>query len=59
MNFLDAKVTDDYMLVSPKFTIVMARYMSYKKVVDDNNLKGKDIVIGIRPEDLEDNLFVS
>lgn len=56
MNFLDAKVTDDYMLVSPRFTISMAD--AIKKVVDDNNLKGKDVVVGIRPEDLEDNLFV-
>jgi len=56
MNFLDVKVTDDYMLVNPKFTIATAP--NIKKVIDDNNLKGKDIVIGTRPEDLEDNLFV-
>lgn len=56
MNFLDAKVTDDYKLVNPKFTIAAAA--NIKKVIDDNNLKGKDIVIGIRPEDLEDTLFI-
>jgi len=56
MNFLDAKVSDDYMLVNPKFTIAAAD--NIKKVIDDNNLKGKDIVIGIRPEDLQDIAFV-
>jgi ABC-type sugar transport systems, ATPase components len=56
MNFLDAKVSDDYELISPKFTINTAA--DIRKVIDGNNLKGKDVVIGIRPEDLEDNLFV-
>ena len=56
MNFLDAKVTDDYKFINPKFTISVAA--NIKKVIDDNNLKEKDAVIGIRPEDLEGSLFV-
>ncbi len=56
MNFLDAKVTDDYSLTNPIYTISTAA--NVRKVIDDNDLKGKDIVIGIRPEDLEDELFV-
>lgn len=56
MNFLDVTVTDSYTLKNPKFEIGTAA--NIKKVIDENSLKGKDIVVGIRPEDLEDNAFV-
>ena len=56
MNFLDAKVTDDMKLSNPKFKLDTAP--NIKKVIKDNDLTGKDIVLGIRPEDLEDESFV-
>ncbi len=56
MNFLDVKVTDDYKLKNPKFEINVSDKI--KKVVKDNNLVGQDVVLGIRPEDLEDAIFV-
>jgi multiple sugar transport system ATP-binding protein len=56
MNFLDVNITDEYTLKNPHFEINIAP--NIKKVVDANNLKNKDVVVGIRPEDLEDNSFV-
>ena len=56
MNFLDVTVTDNYTLKNPKFEIDTAE--NIKKVIRENNLIGKDIIVGIRPEDLEDNTFV-
>ena len=56
MNFLDAKVTDDMKLFNPKFKLDTAP--NIKKMIKDNDLRGKDIVLGIRPEDLEDESFV-
>ncbi|MBM3707198.1 MAG: sn-glycerol-3-phosphate ABC transporter ATP-binding protein UgpC [Actinobacteria bacterium] len=56
MNFLDATVTDDYKLANPKFKLDIAD--NVRKKVKENNLVGKEVVIGIRPEDLEDAAFV-
>jgi multiple sugar transport system ATP-binding protein len=56
MNFLDVTITDNYTLKNPKFEINTVGGL--KKVIDDNNLRGKEAVVGIRPEDLEDNEFV-
>jgi len=56
MNFLDVKISDDYTLKNPRFEIGTAQ--NVRKVIDDNNLRGKEAVVGIRPEDLEDNSFV-
>jgi len=55
-NFLDAAVTENYTLKHPKFEIGTADNL--KKVIKENNLVGKEVVLGIRPEDLEDSLFV-
>ena len=56
MNFLDVTVTDKYTLKNPRFEINTVD--NIKKVIKDNSLVGKDIVVGVRPEDLEDNAFV-
>ncbi len=56
MNFLDVEISDDYTLKNPRFEIGTAQ--NVRKVIDDNNLRGKEAVVGIRPEDLEDNSFV-
>ncbi len=56
MNFLDVVVTDRYTLKNPRFEIGTAP--NIKKIIDDNNLKGKEVIVGIRPEDLEDNAFI-
>jgi len=56
MNFLDAAITDRVTLKGGMFELNTADRI--KKVIKDNNLIGKEIVLGIRPEDLEDNNFV-
>lgn len=56
MNFLDVVITDNYTLKNPLFEIGTVENL--KKIIDANNLKGKEAVVGIRPEDLEDNEFV-
>jgi len=56
MNFLDATVTSDLKLKNEKFALDTTDRL--KKIIKENNLAGKDIVVGIRPEDLEDSTFV-
>ncbi|MCE5329120.1 sn-glycerol-3-phosphate ABC transporter ATP-binding protein UgpC [bacterium] len=56
MNFLDVTVTDKYTLKHKTFEIDTPEKV--KKVIRDNNLIGKEVVFGIRPEDLEDSAFV-
>src|SRR4030066_1718291 len=56
MNFTDVVVTDSYKIVNPKFEIEAAD--NIRKIIKDNNLFGKEFVLGIRPEDLEDSKFV-
>lgn len=56
MNFMDVTVTDDLKLVNEKFTLDTAD--NVRKIIKDNNLIGKDIIMGIRPEDLEDSNFI-
>jgi len=56
MNFLDVTITDDYKLVNPVFKLNTAD--NIRKKIKENNLIGKDAVVGIRPEDLEDEAFV-
>ncbi|GAI88772.1 unnamed protein product [marine sediment metagenome] len=56
MNFLDAVVTDRMTLKGGMFELNITDRI--KKIIKDNNLIGKEIVSGIRPEDLEDSNFV-
>jgi len=56
MNFIDVKVTSDLKLKNGNFTLDIPDHTM--KVIKENNLVGKDIVLGIRPEDLEDSAFV-
>ena len=56
MNFLDASVTKKMTLKSNLFELGTTDRT--KKIIKNNNLIGKDVVIGIRPEDLEDSSFV-
>jgi len=56
MNFLDVTVTDRLTFKSSIFELGTTDRI--KKVIKNNNLAGKEVVIGIRPEDLEDTNFV-
>lgn len=56
MNFLDAAITDRMTLKGGMFELNTTDRI--KKIIKDNNLIGKEIVSGIRPEDLEDSNFV-
>lgn len=56
MNFLDVTVTDKYTLKHKNFEIDTPEKI--KKVIDNNNIKGKEVIMGIRPENLEDSAFV-
>jgi len=56
MNFLDATITDRITLKSSMFELNTTDRV--KKIIRDNKLMGKEIVLGIRPEDLEDSSFV-
>ncbi len=56
MNFLDAAVTNQMTFKSNMFELDISDRI--KKIIEDNSLAGKEIVIGIRPEDLEDSNFV-
>jgi multiple sugar transport system ATP-binding protein len=57
MNFFDAVITDDLKIKNEKFTLDTADIV--RKMIKENNLIGKEIVIGIRPEDLDDSKFVN
>lgn len=56
MNFVDAIVTDKYTLKNKDFELDTTDKI--RKVIKENNLIGKEVVAGIRPEDLEDRAFV-
>ena len=56
MNFLDATITDQITLKSNMFELNTTDRI--KKMIKDNKLMGKEIILGIRPEDLEDSSFV-
>ena len=56
MNFVDVTVTDKLTLKNHQFEIDTPSKI--KDIIKNNNLEGKDIVMGIRPEDLEDSAFI-
>jgi multiple sugar transport system ATP-binding protein len=56
MNFLDVTITDKMTFKSNIFELDAPDRV--KKIIKDNNLMGKEVVLGIRPEDLEDSNFV-
>ena len=56
MNFLDVTITDRLTFKSNVFELGSTDRV--KEVIKSNNLVGKEVVIGIRPEDLEDTNFV-
>ena len=56
MNFVDVTVTEKLTLKNDQFEIDTSDKL--KDIIKKNDLAGKDIVAGIRPEDLEDAEFV-
>ncbi len=56
MNFLDATITENLTFKGAIFELGITDRI--KKIIRDNDLIGKEVVIGIRPEDLEDSNFV-
>jgi len=56
MNFLDVTITDRLTFKSNVFELGSSDRV--KEVIKGNNLVGKEVIIGIRPEDLEDTNFV-
>ncbi|MBN2073575.1 MAG: sn-glycerol-3-phosphate ABC transporter ATP-binding protein UgpC [Actinobacteria bacterium] len=57
MNFLDVTVTDRLTLKNKQFDLDTPD--NIKKIIKSNDLIGKEVVLGIRPEDLEDSEFIS
>ena len=56
MNFVDVSVTDKMTLKNHQFEVDTPAKI--QDIIKKNGLVGKDIVMGIRPEDLEDSEFV-
>ncbi|MFA5014087.1 MAG: sn-glycerol-3-phosphate ABC transporter ATP-binding protein UgpC [Actinomycetota bacterium] len=56
MNFLDAAVTNQMTFKGNMFELDSSDRI--KKIIKNHDLAGKEIVIGIRPEDLEDSNFI-
>ncbi len=56
MTFAEVTVTDKMTLKNHQFEIDTPAKI--KEIIKNNNLVGKDVVMGIRPEDLEDSAFV-
>ncbi|MHB1346925.1 MAG: ABC transporter ATP-binding protein [Candidatus Humimicrobiaceae bacterium] len=56
MNFIDVTVTEQMTLKHRSFEL--ETFAHVKEAIKANNLVGKEIILGIRPEDLEDSAFV-
>jgi multiple sugar transport system ATP-binding protein len=57
MNFIDVTVTDQMTLKHKSFEL--ETFDKVKEAIKENNLIGKEVILGIRPEDLEDSAFVA
>lgn len=57
MNFIHVAVTDDFKLKCAYFEIDTTDRL--RKLINKNKLAGKEVILGIRPEDLEDSAFIS
>lgn len=57
MNFIRAKITEDYHLRAGNLDIPASPMV--REVIDRKSLRNREIILGIRPEYLEDAAFVS
>jgi len=57
MNFVDVTVTENITLKNHQFELDTPSKI--KQIIKNNDLVGKEVVVGIRPEDLEDSEFVT
>ncbi|GFP18861.1 multiple sugar transport system ATP-binding protein [Candidatus Hakubella thermalkaliphila] len=56
MNFIKAKITEDHHLRASNLDIPASAMV--REVIDRKNLRNREIILGIRPEHLEDAAFV-
>ncbi len=56
MNLVEVAITDEHQLTSSHFSI--AAGMRLQEIIKKNNLAGKKVILGIRPENLEDSAFI-
>jgi multiple sugar transport system ATP-binding protein len=56
MNFIDVTITDKMTLKNKQFE--METSSKIKEIIKNNDLIGKEVVVGIRPENLEDSQFI-
>ena len=57
MNFIDVTVTNNMTLKHKNFEL--ETFNKVKEAIKENNLIGKEVILGIRPEDLEDSAFAA
>ena len=57
MNFIDVTVTDKMTLKHKNFEL--ETFDRVKEAIKINNLIGREVILGIRPEDLEDSSFAA
>ncbi|MDE7263811.1 MAG: sn-glycerol-3-phosphate ABC transporter ATP-binding protein UgpC [Anaeroplasmataceae bacterium] len=52
MNFLPGKINEEGKFVSSNQTITLPLHKKHVKVIEEQSLYGKDVLLGIRPEDI-------